>query len=739
APGKLLKEPYSSLMSYLMNGIFDDLSKVRVIYRWVTSLKLERIFLPKVEPPATTPLYQIWRIKNRKGNYAQLVSILCSEGNDDWLEIDDGGEDETEKKADSKFSTKEYVYVCDENYFLTDPRQLITTHLPFTQEWQLLSEPLSLERFERMAFLKDRFFNLGMSVITHADCVISSHSGEVEICFGMPPDDARFFKFYYLLFRQETKENSGFAPKYDRYVFMHRPKKDELSIRIRSPVTGTFRLELVGRDTRIKDPMYDYDWVVLYKIRFFKAKEKCLPFPSMPELGWGPGPYSMQLGLSPLSHCSGEVKANTLGEAEISFEVCDYNRLGNPMFYGTLCKSGSNDEKIKDRVVHRVENGRVIFNVKLPKRGEYSLAIDGTSGKKPTPRNFANYMLVSDQRLGQTSYPRGFDEGIGRKLACSRFDIEPLSHSSGLIHVQQEEFEISFKVSPDSELSLSLIGSDVMVSDSRRLVSESRTEDTIRYKIRLPKEGTYGLKVIGKTIETTQFENVYDYIVEYRNPHSILAGSRQATVGGENALNPLGSNKPHDLLSPAATIRKRIDVAIEAEDEYELAATLDELMLSGVTGHRGQTEIARLKHELQIIYLKKDLLGAIHERSLPELVRSVTLVKERGHEHKMVTELREATKMMERLQQIQNLLHDVQVMSQKTITEIRGYSCPPPAVHMVMMATLLLLGHFEEETEAKGIIDEIIKRHSEEVAHTRPRTSKSRRGRRNTDFTSGAQ
>ena len=237
--------------------------------------------------------------------------------------------------------------MCDENYFLTDPRQLITTHLPFVQEWQLLSEPLSLERFERMAFLKDRFFNLGMSVITHADCVISSHSGEVEICFGMPPDDARFFKFYYLLFRQETKDNNGFAPKYDRFVFMHRPKKDELSIRIRSPVTGTFRLELVGRDTRIKDPVYDYDWVVLYKIRFFKAKEKCLPFPSMPELGWGPGPYAMQLGLSPLSHCSGEVKANTLGEAEISFEVCDYNRLGNPMFYGTLSKSGSNDEKIK--------------------------------------------------------------------------------------------------------------------------------------------------------------------------------------------------------------------------------------------------------------------------------------------------------------------------------------------------------------------------------------------------------
>ncbi|XP_035828905.1 hillarin-like [Aplysia californica] len=748
APSKYLREPYSALMGYLLTGVYDDLSKIRVIYRWVTSLKMERILLPKVEPPATTPLFQIWRIKNRKGNYAQLISILCrlanipcaiihgrlkgstydvgqkvhdrlhygewnavlidsywrllnaywgacaigSEGSDDWLEIDDGGEDESEKKADGKFATKEYVYVCDENYFLTDPRQLITTHLPFSKEWQLLSEPITLERFERMAFLKDRFFNLGMSVITHSDCVIGSQSGEVEICFGMPPDAARYYKFYYLLFRQENKDTGGVSPKYDRYVFMHRPKKDELTIRIRSPVTGTFRLELVGRDTRIKDPTYDYDWIALYKIRFFKAKDKCLPFPNMPDLGWGPGQYATQLGLSALSHCSGEVKASWCGEAEISFEVCDYNRMGNPMFYGRLSRSGTKEERLKDRVVHRVENGRVIFNVKLPKRGEYSLSLDGTSGKKPTPRNFANYMVVSDQRPSQAGYPRGFDEGIGKKPACDRFDIVPISHKSGLIYVKQDEFELCFKTPLGTELSLSVIGSDVMVSDSRRLVSETVEGDMMKYKIRLPKEGTYGLKV-------------------------------------------------------------------------------------GLT-------------------VRRDLLGAIRDRALDELVNAITLVKERGYEHRMVSELREATKMMERLQHIQDLLHDVQTMSQKTITEIRGYSSPPPAVHRVMMATLLLLGHFEEETQvclsdwlklqaiigktgrdsikkrceelnlddvpldialgarhllkdytldqcrmvssgaatfyvwAKCIIDEISKRYAEEVAHTRPRTSRSRRGNR---------
>jgi hypothetical protein len=54
--------------------------------------------------------------------------------------------------------------------------------------------------------------------------------------------------------------------------------------------------------------------------------------------------------------------------------------------------------------------------------------------------------------------------------------------------------------------------------------------------------------------------------------------------------------------------------------------------------------------------------------------------------------------MLERLRNITKLMHAVLSLDQKTIAEIRGYQNPPPAVHRVMMATLLLLGHWEEET-----------------------------------------
>ena len=77
APAKLLTEPYSALVAHLTAGVRTELGRVRAIYRWVTAQRLDRIPVPDGPPSSAVPLHQIWRIKNRKGNYAQLISILC--------------------------------------------------------------------------------------------------------------------------------------------------------------------------------------------------------------------------------------------------------------------------------------------------------------------------------------------------------------------------------------------------------------------------------------------------------------------------------------------------------------------------------------------------------------------------------------------------------------------------------------------------------------------------------------
>ncbi|XP_076472308.1 uncharacterized protein LOC143301800 [Babylonia areolata] len=862
APPKLLKEPYTALVNYLVSTAKTDLARTRAIYRWVTAQRLDRILVPEQPPPANTPLHQIWRIKNRKGNYAQLISIMCrladlpcvivhgvlkgstydvgqklddkshygewnavlidhqwrllnaywgacaigSEGGDDWMEIDDG--DESEKKSTTE-GGKEYVYVCDENYFLTDPRQLISTHFPVQREWQLLNEPFTMTQFERMAFLKDRFFNLGMSIISHPESVVFSHSGEVELSFGLPEEDASFLKFYYLLFRQENKsELTGSKPTYDRFVFMHRPNKNELSIRLRSPIAATFRLEIVGRDVRVKEPTYDYDWVALYKMRFLKAKENCTPFPEMPTLGWGPTPYANEMALKPITHHAGEVHTNQRGDAEIAFAINDLTMIAKPAFFGKLKRPGMKDEYLKDRLVHRIEDGKVIFNVKLPKKGEYSLSLNGYSTKgKDKPRNFANYMVVSEQKQYLEPFPPGFEQGLGRKPACEKLGVVPVSHHVGLIYTEERLVSLSFQKPDDVELSATLIGTEIVLSDSYRLVTEDVQGDVIIFTVNLPRAGSYGVRVIGQS-ECSKFEGVYDYIIEYLPPVHVQEISVQPE--GDKILKPLRRGRQPDLKTPSPVtdaeneegdapdsskeddIRKRVDIAIEAEDEYELMAAAKELQKLGT--ERALTEKTRVDHELSILKMKRDLVTAQTDRNLKELTRLISLCKERGYNKRMPAEMRYAKHIQERLQMVEKLLHGVRSLNQQTVTEIRHYAHPPAIVHSVMMATLLLLGHFEEETEdwsrvqviigrtgkeslkrrceefnmdavaldvalgsrellknismeqvrkvsagaaafyvwTKGMVDEMETRYGEQMALTRPRTSQSRRARRKT-------
>ena len=77
APQKLLKQPLSNLVEYLVEDYHDDLSKIRVIYRWVTAQPVDSMKIPNREPSQSHTLFQLWRIRHRKGNYAQLISLLC--------------------------------------------------------------------------------------------------------------------------------------------------------------------------------------------------------------------------------------------------------------------------------------------------------------------------------------------------------------------------------------------------------------------------------------------------------------------------------------------------------------------------------------------------------------------------------------------------------------------------------------------------------------------------------------
>ncbi len=53
-------------------------------------------------------------------------------------------------------SSSRYEY--DDHYFLTDPKEFIYEFFPLQSEWQLLKDPITLEEFEELPFVRSLFF-----------------------------------------------------------------------------------------------------------------------------------------------------------------------------------------------------------------------------------------------------------------------------------------------------------------------------------------------------------------------------------------------------------------------------------------------------------------------------------------------------------------------------------------------------------------------------------------------------
>ena len=59
-----------------------------------------------------------------------------------------------------------FRYEYDDHYFLTDPKEFIYEFFPLQPEWQLLKEPITLEEFEELPFVRSLFFRYQLAFPT---------------------------------------------------------------------------------------------------------------------------------------------------------------------------------------------------------------------------------------------------------------------------------------------------------------------------------------------------------------------------------------------------------------------------------------------------------------------------------------------------------------------------------------------------------------------------------------------
>lgn len=83
-------------------------------------------------------------------------------------------------------------------------------------------------------------------------------------------------------------------------------------------------------------------------------------------------------------------------------------------------------------------------------------------------------------------------------------------------------------------------------------------------------------------------------------------------------------------------------------------------------------------------------------RKLVPLEKAVGDAERAGLQKKLGIQLDMARRVIDRLQHLEGVRHAIMNLDQRTTAEIKSYVKPPPAVHLVMKATFLMLGVPEE-------------------------------------------
>jgi transglutaminase/protease-like cytokinesis protein 3 len=76
----------------------------------------------------------------------------------------------------------------EESYFLTSPDQMIYTHLPTEDTWQLLSPPITKQEFLDLPLVKSTYYRLNLKMISPKQCVIETNQSLFEVVVKAPSD-----------------------------------------------------------------------------------------------------------------------------------------------------------------------------------------------------------------------------------------------------------------------------------------------------------------------------------------------------------------------------------------------------------------------------------------------------------------------------------------------------------------------------------------------------------------------
>ena len=176
----------------------------------------------------------------------------------------------------------EFKAEFDEFYFLPNPDQLISSHFPYmnddlvmSMKWQLLEDPVSLEKFNTLMRIRPEAFKIGIVPKSHLQGVIN-FTDELELSFKQEKELDNIFS------TRLYQRNGNMLRKvqFSTYLSIN---GSQLGVKVKPPETGEYKLELFGRRqtgnaTGSSPQLFEY--VLHCEVPEDKSDMRIFPYPS---------------------------------------------------------------------------------------------------------------------------------------------------------------------------------------------------------------------------------------------------------------------------------------------------------------------------------------------------------------------------------------------------------------------------------------------------------------------------
>jgi transglutaminase/protease-like cytokinesis protein 3 len=142
-------------------------------------------------------------------------------------------------------------------YFAIAPNQLIYSHYPAKEKWQLLSQPFAREDFERLPKVFSHFFKYNLDFVSHKTQSIQAN-GRLDVVINAPTDT--------LISARLLSDSSRLD---DSYTFVQR-QGNKIFISVTAPNAGNYELAIFAKN---KQDSGNYYQAISYNLQSSNAGE----------------------------------------------------------------------------------------------------------------------------------------------------------------------------------------------------------------------------------------------------------------------------------------------------------------------------------------------------------------------------------------------------------------------------------------------------------------------------------